>query len=614
MSSLSSITILWSMAAAASLVVGVVHGMVWLADRKVRSELWFALAAISMSAYPFFDLALMRAGTPNEYGEAGRWALVPISLMIAAILLLLHTYFGSGRRWLLFAALASRAVAIAVNMACDHGLFFDEITAIKKVSFLGESVSLPVSVLGSWLWVEHVGAFIWIAYIVDASVSLWRKGPGEGRRRVLMIGGGTITILVLGLVQASLVVGQKIDIPVMVTPFFTVLILGMGFELSRDVLRSAKLAKKLWVSEQRLELAASAAGLALWEWDLPSEQIWVSATGRELYGIPPEENVDFPRFVATLHPMDREIVMREVEKAMEESVPFSAEYRIILPDQSERWIHAGGQIERDEQGKPLLLRGVSIDITTRKLAEEEAAAQTRKLEHLSRVAILGELAGSIAHELNQPLAALLSNAQAGKRFLNQSPPAMDEIPPILDDIEADTKRAGGIIHGMRAMLKKDAPVVASRINLNSCIEQVLGLLHGEILASKVSVQTQLEETLPPVIAGHVEMQQVLVNLLVNAFDILKSITTERRVEIASEQRDGLAIVTVRDTGPGFSEKVSQRLFEPFVSTKLGGLGLGLAISRSIVEQFGGRLTGENHPSGGALFRISLPVRTVPEKP
>jgi C4-dicarboxylate-specific signal transduction histidine kinase len=267
-------------------------------------------------------------------------------------------------------------------------------------------------------------------------------------------------------------------------------------------------------------------------------------------------------------------------------------------------------MERDEQGQPLLLRGVSIDITSRKLAEEEAAAQTRKLEHLSRVAILGELAGSIAHELNQPLAALLSNAQAGKRFLKQSPPALEEIPPILDDIEADAKRAGGIIHGMRAMLKKDAPIVATEVNLNTCIGQVLSLLNGEILASRVSIHTHLDDSLPLVRAGHVEMQQVLVNLLVNALEILKSIQTERLVEIRTTHLEGAAQVTVRDTGPGFSEKMLPRLFEPFVSTKPGGLGLGLVISRSIVEQFRGKMTAENHSAGGAVFCITLPVSTA----
>lgn len=611
MPSMSPITILWSMAAASSLVMGVIHGMVWLADRKVRFELWFALAAICMSAYPFFDLALMAAKTQETYGAVGRWALLPISLMIAAILMLVHTYFGTGRRWLLLLALGTRLLAILVNMACEDGLFFNGISEIKHISFMGETVSQPIGEMGKWLWIEHVGAVIWLSYIIDASVNLWRKGTVEARRRVILLGGGTVVILSLGLVQASLTVGLVIEAPVMVTPFFTILILGMGFELSRDVLRSAQLTRKLRESEQRLELAATAARLALWEWDLPSGNIWVSSTGRALYGIPSGEEVNFSRFVATLHPLDRDLVMDAVKISISTSIPFAAEYRVILPDNGERWISAAGRVEQDAAGNPLLLRGVSYDVTVRKLAEEAALDKAKTLEHLSRVAILGELTGSIAHELNQPLAALLSNAQAGKRFLKQSPPAIDEIPSILDDIEADTKRAGGIIHSMRAMLKKDASVVLQEVNLNSCLQQVLGLLRGEILACKVNITHNLVEPPPVIWAGQVEIQQVLVNLLINAFDALKTVATQRQVHLETAWKDSLACVIVRDNGPGLPTKIRDRLFEPFTSTKPGGLGLGLVISRSIVEQFGGKISAENHPDGGAVFRLSLPMIQTP---
>jgi two-component system sensor kinase FixL len=602
------ITILWSMAAAVSLSVGVIHGMVWLSDRKVRAELWFALAAVCMSAYPFFDMAMMRATTGAAYGEAARWALLPISLMTAAILMLVHAHMGTGRRWLLIAALGSRLAAIVVNMVCPQGLFFDSIEGVKTVTLLGEAVSLPVGVPGRWMWVEHLGAVIWIGYITDASARLWRRGDKEGRRRVVMIGGGILLVLVAGLVQASLVVEQVISMPVMVTPFFTLLILAMGFELSRDVLRAAQLSHSLAESEKRLGLAATAAQLALWEWDLRTNLIWVSNEGRRIYGVGPDEIIDFPRFVATLHPEDRDMVAAEVDKTMSGTGLFSAEYRVALPDGKERWVAATGRFERDEKGRALLLRGVSMDITERKRSEQELMQKRQDLTHLSRVSMLGELAGTIAHELNQPLAAMLSNSQVGRGMFDAPNPDMKELAAILEDITSDAKRAGSIIHGMRAMFKKESLVERQPVSLNDAVNQVCGLLHSEIVVRKAKVVLSLAESLPEVMAGRVEIQQVLINLVLNSLDAIKAAgNSHGQVHITTEHRDGRVIVSVSDNGPGITPEIQARLFEAFATSKPGGLGLGLAISMGIIKNFEGELTGGNQPGGGAVFCISLPA-------
>ncbi len=596
------------MAAAAALSLGVIHGMVWLSNRKVRAELWFALAAICMSAYPFFDMAMMRAETGAAFGAAARWALVPISLMTAAILMLVHAHMGTGRRWLLNLALGSRLVATLVNMACTHGLFFDSVSGVKRVSLFGESVSLPVGVPGSWMWVEHLGALIWMGYVVDASLRLWRKGDAEGRRRVVMIGGGILLILSLGLIQASLVVAQVISVPVMVTPFFTVLTLAMGFELSRDVLRAAQLSRSLSESEQRLELAATAAKLALWEWDLKTNLIWVSKEGRGIYGISPDEQIDFPRFVSTLHPADREMVGLEVDKTLSGTGPFAAEYRVVLPDGGERWIAAAGSLERDEKGRALLLRGVSMDITERKLSEQELAQKRQDVAHLSRVSMLGELAGTIAHELNQPLAAMLSNSQVGRSMFDKPNVDMEEMAAILEDITADAKRAGGIIHGMRAMFKKETAMQVQPVDLNEAVQQTCSLLHSEIVVRKAKVKLNLAESLPQVMAGRVEIQQVLINLILNSLDAMKSAgTASSEVVITTELRAGSVVIRVVDNGPGIAPEIQARLFEAFATSKPGGLGLGLAISQGIMKSFEGELTGGNHPEGGAVFEMTLPV-------
>lgn len=602
------ITILWSMAAAASLSLGVIHGMVWLSDRKGRVELWFSLAAVCMSAYPFFDLAMMNAETGEAYGHAARWALVPVALMTAAILMLVHVHMGTGRSWLLKLALGSRVLAILVNLACPYGLFFDSISGIKKMSLFGEAVSLPVGVPGQWMWVEHLGAVAWLGYILDTSITLWRTGDAEGRRRVVMIGGGIVAILFPGLVQATLVVSQVISVPVMVTPFFTALILAMGFELSRDVRRAAQLSRTLRETEQRLEMAATAAQLALWEWDLRTNLIWVSAQGRSIYGIGQDEVIDFPRFEETLHPDDRELVAGAVKKAMSGPEPFASEYRVLLPSGAERWIAAAGRLERDEKGHVVLMRGVSMDITDQKLSDQELAQKRQHLTHLSRVSMLGELAGTIAHELNQPLAAMLSNSQVGRGIVDTPAPDMAELACILDDITADAKRAGSIIHGMRAMFRKESVVETQPVNINEAVTQVCGLLHSEIVVRKAKIVLSLAEELPLVMAGRVEIQQVLINLVLNSLDAMKGAgSVNPRINIVTEHRNCRVIVSVSDSGPGISPEMEPRLFEAFATSKPGGLGIGLSISSGIVRSFEGELSGENRPGGGAVFRMTLPA-------
>ena len=245
-----------------------------------------------------------------------------------------------------------------------------------------------------------------------------------------------------------------------------------------------------------------------------------------------------------------------------------------------------------------------------KLARAEAEAQQHlnEVAHLTRVATLGELSSALAHELNQPLAAILGNAQVGCRDLQDGTPDLPEISAILDDIAVDAKRAGGIIHGMRAMFRKDVMTEPQPVDLNEAVTQTLGLLHSEIVSRKIPTDLLLGEDLPLARAGRVEIQQILINLILNGLDAMKSADPEARLKISTVCRGGWLELCVHDGGPGIPPEMIDRLFEPFVSSKQEGLGLGLAISRSIAERFHGKLLADNDPGGGAMFRLTLPVQ------
>ncbi len=242
------------------------------------------------------------------------------------------------------------------------------------------------------------------------------------------------------------------------------------------------------------------------------------------------------------------------------------------------------------------------DVTDRKRAEE---AQ-QNLAHLTRVTTLGELGGSLAHELNQPLTAILSNAQAATRFLDMDPSDMPEVRRILKDIVQEDRRAGEIILRMRGMLRKEEARMLPQ-DLNEIVVEVLGFLRSELLIRNVTASTRLAPNLPSVQGDHVRLQQVLLNLIVNACEAMGHTPASKRIIVIETQEagEGLVQASVLDHGPGFPSRNSPQMFEPFRTTKPNGLGLGLPICRSIVESHGGRLWVENGVGEGAIVRFTL---------
>jgi signal transduction histidine kinase len=223
---------------------------------------------------------------------------------------------------------------------------------------------------------------------------------------------------------------------------------------------------------------------------------------------------------------------------------------------------------------------------------------------------MGELTASIAHELNQPLSGITSNASAGRRFIDRGDVDLRELHDLLGDIVADARRAGDVIHGIRGMIKKEQ-TARHRINLNDVVMNVVQMIRADALLHASELKTSLEANLPIVEADPVQIQQVLINLVVNAFDAMRETPeSKRKVEITTQQSgDGAVCVSVRDYGIGISEETRRRLFEQFFTTKPDGLGMGLPIVRSIVEAHAGTMEAENADGGGARFHFTLPIST-----
>lgn len=287
---------------------------------------------------------------------------------------------------------------------------------------------------------------------------------------------------------------------------------------------------------------------------------------------------------------------------------FIPEERITDSDGKVHWLQTVKRPIIDQDGSANQILGAATDITRRKEAEAELQRNRRELAHVTRVSTMGELAASLAHELNQPLTAILSNAQAAQRFL--AAPAVDlpELREILNDIVQDNRRAGEVIRRMRTLARKEE-FDAAPLDLAAVIGEVILLVHSDAILHNVRVMLELDHGLPPVRGDKVQLQQVMLNLLLNAFDALKDCPAdERQVKVRAERDSAFMVtVTVCDRGTGVSRDKLDTIFEPFYSTKEEGLGMGLSISRSIVEAHGGRLWVENNRDRGATFYFQVPV-------
>jgi PAS domain S-box-containing protein len=292
---------------------------------------------------------------------------------------------------------------------------------------------------------------------------------------------------------------------------------------------------------------------------------------------------------------------RAFDRALATDEPERFEYRLEL-HQEERFYEAC--IVRCDSDKVL---SIVRDISDRKRAELDAAAQRHELAHLNRVLILAEQSGALAHELSQPLAAILANAQAARRLLHRSPPDIGELGETLDDVIKSGKRAGTVIQRLRDLLKKSNTALQP-IDLNEITREVLDLTRSDLLLRRMPIATALSPGLPPVLGDRVQLQQVLINLVLNACDAMSTVEpAERELTLTTVSDDQCVQIAVADRGIGIPHDELESVFDPFVTHREQGLGLGLAISRSIVLAHRGRIQAENNSDRGATFRCFLPL-------
>jgi two-component system sensor kinase FixL len=731
------IMFIWPMVTAACVTIGLIHLRIGLRRTPEAAHVMFALTAFVVAAFSCLELAMIRADSAAHYLELQRWIDFAGVAVVVSMTAFVWVFFGTGRKWLALVGCGLALSPMILNLGPEPKMIFLQITGIKTVeTFGGATYTVAEGTRNLWSLLFYGGVVLILVFVADASATLWRRGV---RRRSALVGGAIIFFLLLGGTHSAMVDTGILTTPYLVSFFYLLILVAMGMELSDDVLHATQLATDLRESDERLSLAAEAVHLGLWVWEIGRDEFWITPEGRALFGFSADERINRDRFFKAVHPEDRETMQSAVTKSLLEDDVHEREYRVVLPDGRTRRVAVRGRVERDHSGTAVRVRGVAIDVSEHRLAEEKireseefnrtvlasirsqiaildragtiiavndawnhfalanggvtkavgvgsnyldvchcsasagdatarrslegvrsvldgeseffemeypcdsptearwflvrvvplkAAAggvvvshsditrlkrseldvqsQREELAHLSRITMLSELSGSLAHELNQPLAIILSNAQAAQRLMAQEPPDLAEVRDILVDIVSEDERAGEVIHRMRAMLKHGETKLQPLV-LREVIEEALHLVSSDLISRGVIVDRTFHPDGPRVLGDAIQLQQVLLNLILNACDAMSANPRlDRRITIATELRNGMVCVAVSDSGCGLPSEV-ERVFEPFQTTKPDGLGLGLSICRTIVSAHQGRLWAEGNAARGATFHIELPA-------
>ena len=599
---MSWVTIICSMVASACLTLAAMHLFVWYKKPTEWANLCFCLTAVATAAVAGLELWLMRAETAQEFGVVLRWAHVPYWVLIISLVGFVRLYLRAGRLWLAYTICGVRTMSLVLNFVFTPNLNYREITALRHVRFLGESVSVAEGMSNPWMLVGQVSFLLLVVFVVDVMLTVWRRGD---RRQARLLTSAIVFFVLAATGQIVGVLWQIIHTPLTPSLFFLGIVAAMAYEMSDDVHRAAQLADELREQEQQLQAILDGTPSLVYVKDLEGRLLLVNRRFESVFGLPRENLIGktshelLPKEIADAHrAADLEVIAKRAEIFIEE----------VNNEPEGRLTYLSVKFPLfDPVGKMYAVCGISTDITHHKQAEAEVLRQRNELAHVARLSTMGQLASSLAHELNQPLGAILRNAEAAELFLQHPSPDLEEVRAILADIRKDDQRAGQVIDRMRALMKR-REVKHTLLDISELVDEVVPMVHSDAVSRRVRLDVEVPRNLPPVRGDRVHLQQVLLNLLLNGMDAMSEVPAEaRRLMVRARQADARTIeVAVDDAGHGVPAEVFKRLFEPFFTTKPNGLCMGLPISSTIIAAHGGRMWAENSPAG-ATFYFTMPV-------
>lgn len=574
---------------------GVHHALIARRQPIDRTHLWFALMCSAIAAYVIAKAGAYQSGSAAMLVSQRRWELSFAVMLFMFFPWFVREYTGRRSPWLPAGFTLLMAAVLMANLLLPYGVGYMRLPEFSVLSLpWGERVAdlgVPRRQQSAWFQIGRMGMILVLIYGLHAS---WRQYRHGERRRALTL---AIAIAIfLAMVLFNQLVNHGIVDFIHTAEFgFLALLLVMNQSLAYDERKF----------EQRMQEVLDNMPAVVYLKDLHGRYLLVNRQFRETFdlgnpAVKGKTDYDFlPKDQAdTLRANDRRVMHERSALKFDESIEvggvlrhyITCKFPILAPD-----------------GSLTAMGGTSMDVTDARRLEVERDSLREQVLHADRVARISTLSTSLAHELSQPLTAMLSNAQAGLRFLDQDAPALDEFRDILKDIVRDDERAIAIISGLRAMLRQKNNA-REWIDLADAVSEALNLIHDEIIRRGVCCDRELQPNCL-VLSDKVQIEQVVLNLVMNALDALDDRSADQRRVVVSvtSDGDGQARVAVRDSGAGLPPDQVERIFDSFYSTKSQGLGMGLALCRSIVESHGGRIWATNNPDQGATMQFILPM-------
>lgn len=596
-----SLAALYITASAVDFTIAVVLFAVWIRIRHDRTLLLASIMSASAGAIAQTELGLMKAETPEIF----QWYMGLINILICAMLVsmtwFLHLRLRTGRRWLAIVITGAWSVALVASWFGPGNLTFSEVTELSKLdTFWGEKFNVARGEPHPLKIVADLTTLAIIVFIIDALIGLRRR---EGSSEGYVIAGSALFFMVSAGVHTPLVDAGIVETPFMISIFFSAITAALTIMIVDDIAKSARSAREIETQNRRWQALLDGIQLAIIRVDASGVIEFLNPFARRVLGARSNELLGQP--VHRLVPGDEVSSPSEFERRAASGRLMN----IASPTGSNRQINwFTVRLEGDTEGVfDLLVFGQ--DVTAVKRNERELIRLRREFDTLTRAAVLGELSSSIAHELGQPIGALLSNVQSAQILRRKAGAPEDEIDEIFEDLLHDVRRSAEIIQRVRQFMRNHE-AKEEQFDLVRAIDEVLRLVSNEAKVKNVTVSvTGVDKC--QVEAGRLELQQVCLNLILNSLQAMEDESDgDRRVEISVAVTGKDVTLCVDDTGPGLPELPDFDVFKAFNSGREGGMGIGLSVCRRIAEAHRGTISAEKSPLGGARFVVRMPIGVV----